>query len=106
MGTAMSFVPSWGATCAGARKFLIAYNVNVLGTKEQAHRIALNIRDQGRNDGEVVSGLSMGIIAAFTQSLATSPRAGAFAGGAGFFLGCATHHAHRHWLYYRLSHGW
>ncbi len=35
------FVPQWGATCAGARDFLIAYNVNVLGTKEQAHRIAL-----------------------------------------------------------------
>ena len=26
-------VPQWGATCAGARDFLIAYNVNVLGTK-------------------------------------------------------------------------
>ena len=45
------FVPTvrrWGATAAGARKFLIAYNVNILGTKEQAHRIALNVRDQGR----------------------------------------------------------
>jgi glutamate formiminotransferase/formiminotetrahydrofolate cyclodeaminase len=42
------FVPPWGATCAGARDFLIAYNVNVLGTKEQAHRIALNVREQGR----------------------------------------------------------
>ena len=43
------FVPRWGATCAGARDFLIAYNVNVLGgTKEQAHRIALNVREQGR----------------------------------------------------------
>jgi glutamate formiminotransferase/formiminotetrahydrofolate cyclodeaminase len=41
-------VPRWGATCAGARDFLIAYNVNVLGTKEQAHRIALDIREQGR----------------------------------------------------------
>jgi len=41
-------VPEWGATCAGARDFLIAYNVNVLGTKEQAHRIALDIREQGR----------------------------------------------------------
>lgn len=46
------FVPSWGATMAGARKFLIAYNVNVLGTKEQAHRIALDIREQGRNKEE------------------------------------------------------
>jgi glutamate formiminotransferase/formiminotetrahydrofolate cyclodeaminase len=46
------FVPSWGATCVGARDFLIAYNVNVLGTKEQAHRIALNVREQGRGPGE------------------------------------------------------
>jgi glutamate formiminotransferase/formiminotetrahydrofolate cyclodeaminase len=45
------FVPQWGATCAGARDFLIAYNVNVLGTKEQAHRIALDIREQGRGPG-------------------------------------------------------
>jgi glutamate formiminotransferase/formiminotetrahydrofolate cyclodeaminase len=42
------FVPRWGATAAGARFFLIAYNVNVLGTKEQAHRIALDVREQGR----------------------------------------------------------
>jgi glutamate formiminotransferase/formiminotetrahydrofolate cyclodeaminase len=41
-------VPQWGATCTGARDFLIAYNVNILGTKEQAHRIALDIREQGR----------------------------------------------------------
>jgi glutamate formiminotransferase/formiminotetrahydrofolate cyclodeaminase len=46
------FVPSWGATVTGARFFLIAYNVNVLGTKEQAHRIALNIREQGRGSGQ------------------------------------------------------
>lgn len=42
------FVPEWGATVTGARFFLIAYNVNILGTKEQAHRIALNIREAGR----------------------------------------------------------
>ncbi|XP_062616519.1 formimidoyltransferase-cyclodeaminase-like isoform X2 [Saccostrea cucullata] len=42
------FVPNWGATVTGARNFLIAYNINVLSTKEQAHRIALNIREQGR----------------------------------------------------------
>lgn len=42
------FIPTWGATAVGARKFLIAYNVNLLSTKEQAHRIALNIREQGR----------------------------------------------------------
>ncbi len=45
-------VPEWGATCVGARDFLIAYNVNVLGTKEQAHRIALDVREQGRGPGE------------------------------------------------------
>ncbi|XP_063067810.1 formimidoyltransferase-cyclodeaminase [Engraulis encrasicolus] len=43
-----AFVPSWGATVTGARKFLIAYNVNLLSTKEQAHRIALDVREQGR----------------------------------------------------------
>src|SRR5262245_24881979 len=43
------FVPAWGATAAGARFFLIAYNVNVLGTREQAHRIALDLREQGRD---------------------------------------------------------
>ena len=46
------FVPSWGATAAGARKFLIAYNVNLLGTKQQAVRIALNVREQGRGPGK------------------------------------------------------
>src|SRR5687767_7402500 len=45
-------VPSWGATATGARFFLIAYNVNVLGTKEQAHRIALDVREQGRGPRE------------------------------------------------------
>jgi polyribonucleotide nucleotidyltransferase len=39
----------------GARKFLIAYNINLLSTKEQAHRIALNIREQGRAKDEVRS---------------------------------------------------
>uniref|UniRef100_H2YPE6 Formimidoyltransferase-cyclodeaminase n=1 Tax=Ciona savignyi TaxID=51511 RepID=H2YPE6_CIOSA len=42
------FVPSWGTTAVGARKFLIAYNVNLIATKEQAHKIALNIRESGR----------------------------------------------------------
>jgi glutamate formiminotransferase/formiminotetrahydrofolate cyclodeaminase len=42
------FVPEWGATATGARFFLIAYNVNVLGTRNQAHRIALDVREQGR----------------------------------------------------------
>ena len=43
------FVPSWGATVTGARSFLIAYNVNLLATKQQAHRIALLIREKGRD---------------------------------------------------------
>ncbi len=46
------FVAKSGATVTGARFFLIAYNVNILGTKEQAHRIALNIREQGRGANE------------------------------------------------------
>lgn len=46
------FVPRWGATVTGARFFLIAYNVNLLATKEQAHRIALDVREQGRGPGQ------------------------------------------------------
>jgi glutamate formiminotransferase/formiminotetrahydrofolate cyclodeaminase len=42
------FIPQWGATATGARTFLIAYNVNLLGTSNQAHRIALNLREAGR----------------------------------------------------------
>ena len=42
------FVAAWGATAVGARNFLIAYNVNILGTANQAHRIALNLREAGR----------------------------------------------------------
>jgi glutamate formiminotransferase/formiminotetrahydrofolate cyclodeaminase len=38
-----------GATVTGARKFLIAYNVNLNTTNEQlAHEIALRIRESGR----------------------------------------------------------
>ncbi len=52
------FVARSGATVTGARFFLIAYNVNILGTKNQAHRLALNVREQGRMverpDGERV----------------------------------------------------
>ncbi|XP_069692124.1 formimidoyltransferase-cyclodeaminase-like [Periplaneta americana] len=46
------FVPEWGATMVGVRKFLIAYNINLIATKEQAHRIALNVREQGRGPSE------------------------------------------------------
>ncbi|GAB1601061.1 formimidoyltransferase-cyclodeaminase-like [Argonauta hians] len=45
-----SFVSRWGATVTGARKYLIAFNVNLISTKEQAHRIALMVREQGRKD--------------------------------------------------------
>jgi len=44
------FVPQWGATVTGARFFLIAYNVNLLSTPNQAHRIALNLREAGRGN--------------------------------------------------------
>jgi len=46
------FVPEWGITATGARNFLIAYNVNLLATPNQAHRIALNIREAGRSEDE------------------------------------------------------
>lgn len=46
------FVPRWGITATGARNFLIAYNVNILGTPNQAHRIALNLREAGRGEEE------------------------------------------------------
>ena len=46
------FVPTWGATVTGARFFLLAYNVNILGTSNQAHRIALNLREMGRGPNE------------------------------------------------------
>ncbi|MFZ4590716.1 MAG: glutamate formimidoyltransferase [Ignavibacteria bacterium] len=46
------FIPKSGATVTGVRFFLIAYNINILGTREQAHRIALNIREQGRSADE------------------------------------------------------
>ncbi len=47
-----TFVPEWGITATGARRFLIAYNVNILGTPNQAHRIALNLREAGRGEKE------------------------------------------------------
>lgn len=47
-----TFVPKWGITATGGRNFLIAYNVNILGTPNQAHRIALNLREGGRSEEE------------------------------------------------------
>lgn len=46
------FNSRWGATVTGARNFLIAFNVNILGTHNQAHRIALNLREAGRGPNE------------------------------------------------------
>lgn len=46
------FDAKWGASVTGARNFLIAYNVNILGTNNQAHRIALNLREAGRGEGD------------------------------------------------------
>lgn len=46
------FIPEWGATVTGARMFLVAYNMNILGTSQQAHRIALDLREAGRGPGE------------------------------------------------------
>ena len=46
------FNSRWGVTASGARKFLVAYNINLLGTKQQAVRIALNLREQGRGPGK------------------------------------------------------
>lgn len=46
------YLPNWGATAVGARKFLIAYNINVLAPYNQAHRIALDLREAGRGDGQ------------------------------------------------------
>jgi glutamate formiminotransferase/formiminotetrahydrofolate cyclodeaminase len=46
------FIPNWGATVTGARFFLIAYNVNILGTNNQAHRIALDLREAGRGENQ------------------------------------------------------
>lgn len=48
----VEFVPQWGATATGARMFLIAYNVNLLATSNQAHRIALDLREAGRGETE------------------------------------------------------
>jgi glutamate formiminotransferase/formiminotetrahydrofolate cyclodeaminase len=43
------FVPSFGAVVIGARKFLVAYNVNLNTTdKRWANRVAFDIREKGR----------------------------------------------------------
>jgi len=47
-----NFNARWGASAVGARKFLMAYNVNLMCTKEQANKIAFNIRERGRGEGK------------------------------------------------------
>jgi len=43
------FVPSFGAMVTGARKFLVAYNVNINTTdKRWANRVAFDVREKGR----------------------------------------------------------
>jgi len=47
-----TYNPKWGVTATGARVFLIAYNINILAPHNQAHRIALNLREAGRGEGK------------------------------------------------------
>mgnify|MGYP001827101706 CR=1 FL=1 len=43
------FVPEFGAMVTGARKFLVAYNVNLnVADKRWANRVALDVREKGR----------------------------------------------------------
>ena len=37
----------------GARCYSLNFNINLLATKEQANRIALNIREEGRSPDQV-----------------------------------------------------
>jgi len=53
------FVPEFGAMVTGARKFLVAYNVNLnVADKRWANRVAFDVREMGRTvvgpDGEKV----------------------------------------------------
>eukprot|EP00906_Rhabdomonas_costata_P004519 RCo006661 len=63
------FIPEWGVTAVGARNFLIAYNVNILSTEEHAHRLALNLREQGRNDGQPGKCRSVNAIGWYVEEL-------------------------------------
>jgi glutamate formiminotransferase/formiminotetrahydrofolate cyclodeaminase len=61
-----TFVASWGASIVGARQFLIAYNVNLACTRQQANTIAFNLRESGRpqkqQPGRLVGVQAMGWI--------------------------------------------
>lgn len=44
-----TFVPSFGVVTVGARKFLVAYNVNLnVSDKRYANRVAFDVREKGR----------------------------------------------------------
>ena len=62
----------------GARNILITFSVNLLGTKEQAHRIANNVKEKG-GPNEVVHGYSQARTAKKSWDKST---------GAYFYLGC------------------
>ena len=48
------FVPEFGAMVIGARKFLVAYNVNLNVTdKRWANRVAFDVREKGRTVTDV-----------------------------------------------------
>jgi len=54
-----AFVPEFGAMVIGARKFLVAYNVNLnVSDKRWANRVAFDVREKGRAiegpDGKIV----------------------------------------------------
>ena len=66
----------------------------------------LIIQGNWREDREAVSGLAAGMLAGTSRALTDGPRVGALAGMYWFIGGCAAHHAHRYWLYYRLRQGW
>ena len=44
------FISTFGAACVGARNFLVAYDVNIVGTKEQASQIALKVKENSIKD--------------------------------------------------------
>ncbi len=54
------FNPKSGATAVGARDFLVAYNINLNTTsKDRAHDVILDIREQGRAKRDLVTGKIM-----------------------------------------------
>ncbi|MBF0314408.1 MAG: glutamate formimidoyltransferase [Oligoflexia bacterium] len=81
-GPADAFDPKFGAIAIGARKFLVAYNINVnSANKKWANDIAMNIRESGRSkrvsypDGDIVrnpDGTPVNIPGRFSNCKATA----------------------------------